>query len=161
MAASYRIAENRGVSHPETIGPYRVLRELGSGGMGSVYEVQRPGDPRPLALKLITAASDEETSCVVVQTPSFYGHLIDLAPVVERAHAVGALVVAVVTEVVSLGLIDPPGARGAFQVWQRTRHTSIDGRREAPRRAWRRWRAPALHYQAKEPRAVARSGRPT
>ncbi len=61
----------------------------------------------------ILAAIDADTSCVVVQSPSFYGHLIDLAPIAEKAHAVGALLVAVFTEVVALGAIEPPGAQGA------------------------------------------------
>ena len=61
----------------------------------------------------ILAAIDDTTSCVVVQSPSFYGHLYDLKPIAEKAHAVGALLIAVFTEVVSLGLIEPPGAQGA------------------------------------------------
>ncbi|PLX36203.1 MAG: aminomethyl-transferring glycine dehydrogenase [Hyphomicrobiales bacterium] len=61
----------------------------------------------------IMAAIDDETSCVVVQTPSFYGELIDLKPIAEKAHAHGALLVAVFTEVVALGAIEPPGAQGA------------------------------------------------
>ena len=59
------------------------------------------------------AAIDGETSCVVVQTPDVFGHLHDLAPIAEKAHAAGALVVAVVTEIVSLGLVKPPGEMGA------------------------------------------------
>jgi glycine dehydrogenase subunit 1 len=50
---------------------------------------------------------------VVVQTPDFYGHLHDLRPIAEQAHAAGALLVAVVTEAVSLGLVTPPGDMGA------------------------------------------------
>ena len=68
-------------------------------------------DPR--ATEDILAKIDDETSCVVVQSPSFYGQLVDLAPIAEKAHAHGALLVAVFTEVVSLGLVEPPGARGA------------------------------------------------
>ena len=34
-------------------------------------------------------------------------------PIAEKAHAVGALLVAVFTEVVALGAIEPPGAQGA------------------------------------------------
>ena len=70
-------------------------------------------DPDPRATEDIFAAIDDETSCVVVQSPSFYGQLIDLAPIAEKAHAHGALLVAVFTEVVSLGLLEPPGAQGA------------------------------------------------
>lgn len=70
-------------------------------------------DPDPHNTEDILARIDGETSCVVVQSPSFYGHLIDLAPIAEKAHAVGALLIAVFTEVVALGLIEPPGAQGA------------------------------------------------
>ena len=59
------------------------------------------------------AAIDSETSCVVVQTPDVYGHLHDLRPIAEKAHAAGALLIAVVTEIVSLGLVTPPGEMGA------------------------------------------------
>jgi len=61
----------------------------------------------------ILSQIDDSVSCVVVQSPSFFGHLIDLKPIAEKAHECGALLVAVFTEVVSLGLIEPPGAQGA------------------------------------------------
>ena len=69
--------------------------------------------PDPAGTESILDAIDGDTSCVVVQSPSFYGHLIDLAPIAEKAHAAGALLVAVFTEVVSLGAIEPPGSQGA------------------------------------------------
>ena len=69
--------------------------------------------PDPTGSEAILDAIDAETACVVVQSPSFYGQLIDLKPIAEKAHAVGALLVAVFTEVVSLGAVEPPGAQGA------------------------------------------------
>lgn len=69
--------------------------------------------PDPGGTEDILAAIDDETSCVVVQSPSFYGHLIDLKPIADKAHARGALLIAVFTEVVALGAIEPPGAQGA------------------------------------------------
>jgi len=69
--------------------------------------------PRPDGTEDILAAIDTETSCVVVQTPDVYGHLHDLKPIAEKAHAAGALLIAVVTEFVSLGLVTPPGEMGA------------------------------------------------
>jgi glycine dehydrogenase subunit 1 len=68
---------------------------------------------RPEGKEDILAAIDNETSCVVVQTPDFYGHLHDLRPIAEKAHAAGALLIAVVTEIISLGLVTPPGEMGA------------------------------------------------
>ncbi len=56
---------------------------------------------------------DDETACVVVQSPDVFGLLRDLGPIADAAHAKGALLIAVVTEIVSLGLITPPGEQGA------------------------------------------------
>jgi glycine dehydrogenase subunit 1 len=56
---------------------------------------------------------DAETSCVVVQFPDFYGQLADLGPIAEQAHAAGALLVCVVTEIVALGALVSPGECGA------------------------------------------------
>jgi eukaryotic-like serine/threonine-protein kinase len=40
---------------PERIGPFRVIRLIGSGGMGSVYEVEQDRPRRRVALKLLHA----------------------------------------------------------------------------------------------------------
>lgn len=37
------------------LGPYRVVRELGRGGMGAVYEAWHPGLNRPAAVKVMLA----------------------------------------------------------------------------------------------------------
>ena len=56
---------------------------------------------------------DAATSAVVVQYPDIFGRITDLMPVAEAAHAAGALLIAVVTEPVALGLIKSPGEMGA------------------------------------------------
>jgi glycine dehydrogenase subunit 1 len=61
----------------------------------------------------LTSLIDANTSCVVVQNPDVFGAVRDLKPLADAAHAKGALLVAVVTEAVSLGLVEPPGAMGA------------------------------------------------
>jgi glycine dehydrogenase subunit 1 len=61
----------------------------------------------------IIAGIDGETSCVVVQSPDVFGNLRDLGPIAEAAHKHGALLIAVFTEVMSLGLVTPPGQMGA------------------------------------------------
>lgn len=92
--------------HPQ----YREVVE-GLSGMANDDINALPADPT--GTEDILAQIDDETSCVVVQSPSFYGQLIDLKPIAEKAHEKGALLIAVFTEVVSLGLIEPPGAQGA------------------------------------------------
>ena len=61
----------------------------------------------------IIALIDDQTACVVVQSPDVFGLIRNLRPIAEAAHAKGALLIAVVTEIVSLGLLEPPGAQGA------------------------------------------------
>ena len=61
----------------------------------------------------LIAGIDSETSAVVVQYPDILGRITDLAPIAEAAHAAGALLIAVVTEPVALGLIKSPGEMGA------------------------------------------------
>jgi glycine dehydrogenase subunit 1 len=58
-------------------------------------------------------AVDDKTACLVVQNPDFYGNIADITPFSDAAHAKGALLIAVVTEIVSLGAITPPGEMGA------------------------------------------------
>ena len=61
----------------------------------------------------LIAGIDEQTACVVVQYPDILGRIPDLAKIAEAAQARGALLIAVVTEPVALGLIKAPGEMGA------------------------------------------------
>ncbi|MBI1393486.1 MAG: aminomethyl-transferring glycine dehydrogenase subunit GcvPA [Alphaproteobacteria bacterium] len=61
----------------------------------------------------IEALIDETTSCVIVQNPDVFGNVRDLRPIARAAHEKGALLVAVVTETMSLGAVESPGAMGA------------------------------------------------
>jgi glycine dehydrogenase subunit 1 len=67
----------------------------------------------PLAEENLIARIDDQTSCVVVQTPDVFGNLRDLTPIAEAAHAKGALLIAVFTEAMSLGACRSPGEMGA------------------------------------------------
>jgi glycine dehydrogenase subunit 1 len=56
---------------------------------------------------------DRDTSCVVVQNPDFFGEVRDYSGLARICHDAGALLVVVVTEILSLGAIRPPGEMGA------------------------------------------------
>jgi glycine dehydrogenase subunit 1 len=80
------------------------------------------GDELHTALPKLEAATDidtligqidGDTSCVVVQYPDILGRVADLSELAARAHEKGALLVAVVTEPVALGLLKSPGEMGA------------------------------------------------
>jgi glycine dehydrogenase subunit 1 len=69
--------------------------------------------PSPTGGEDLMAAIDERTSCVVVQNPDVFGHVRDYGDLAALCHARGVLLVVVVTEAVSLGLLTPPGEMGA------------------------------------------------
>jgi len=52
---------------------------------------------------------DDSIACVVTQCPGFLGHVYDYKPVIEKAHKLKALHIGVITEIVSLGLLNAPG----------------------------------------------------
>jgi glycine dehydrogenase subunit 1 len=69
--------------------------------------------PDPLGFEDLIGRIDSGTACVIVQNPGFFGGVRDLRPLAAACHCAGALLVVVVAEPVSLGLIESPGAMGA------------------------------------------------
>lgn len=61
----------------------------------------------------VLEAIDADTACVVVQTPNLFGTVTDVSAIAAAAQAKGALLIVVVTEAVSLGLLKSPGEMGA------------------------------------------------
>ena len=92
--------------HPQ----YRRVIETTAHWQGYTVEAA-PADA--LGLEDLVARVDKETSCVVVQNPGFFGHVRDFTTLSKACQAAGALLIVVVTEVVSLGLLRPPGEMGA------------------------------------------------
>ena len=71
------------------------------------------GPPAPAGGEDLASRIDGDTSCVVVQYPDLFGNVRDFSELAEAAHAKGALLVVVVTEIVALGALRPPGEMGA------------------------------------------------
>jgi glycine dehydrogenase subunit 1 len=108
---AHRVTKRRkavlsGGLHPHYAEVVRTLSHMASDAV-----VSAPASP--LADEDLISLIDGETSCVVVQNPDVFGNLRDLRPIAAAARAKGALLIAVFTEAVSLGLIESPGAMGA------------------------------------------------
>ena len=70
-------------------------------------------EPDPQGEDDFAALIDNTVSCVVVQNPGFFGQIRDCTALAETCHRAGALLVVAVAEILSLGLVKPPGAMGA------------------------------------------------
>ena len=95
--------------HPHYVSTIRTMAKF----TGDVIEWAAPRLEAEADTAGVIAAIDSETSCVMVQYPDILGRVTDLAAIADAAHAAGALLVAVVTEPVALGLLEAPGNLGA------------------------------------------------
>ncbi|MFZ0270776.1 MAG: aminomethyl-transferring glycine dehydrogenase subunit GcvPA [Acidobacteriaceae bacterium] len=94
--------------HPEyreVMRTYAQHREAASGSRAE--EVGFTEDGR-VDLAALEAAVTEETACVLVQSPNFFGVIEDIPAIAEIAHKKGALLVVAIAEAVSLGIVRPP-----------------------------------------------------
>ncbi len=111
MLMAHRITRRRkavlsGGLHPQYADVARTVAKLA----GDETDALAP-DVR--AEEDLIAHLDDSVSCVIVQTPDFFGNPRDLTALAEACHRRGALLVAVFTEAVSLGLLESPGRMGA------------------------------------------------
>ncbi len=114
MMARRATRKTRAIIAGSLHGQYRDVVETVTQYTDDDLVIQAPNPADPTAeLKAVIDAIDEMTSCVVVQNPNAFGHVMDLSAVADAAHANKALLVVVVTEVVSLGAIKSPGEMGA------------------------------------------------
>lgn len=60
LGANFDLGTGTAETMPERIGPYRVLRVLGEGGMGVVYEAEQAEPKRRVAIKLIRGGLADE-----------------------------------------------------------------------------------------------------
>ena len=94
--------------HPHYRDSIGTLAEQTGFGFGT----GAPSPSRP-DIDALIAKIDKTTSAVVVQYPDAFGHITDLTPLADAAHAVGALMIVATTEIASMGVLTPPGEMGA------------------------------------------------
>jgi glycine dehydrogenase subunit 1 len=95
--------------HPHYVGVAKTMARF----TGDTLETSVPTLAAEADLEALAAAVDAETSAVVVQYPDILGRVADLSALAEAVQAKGALLIAVVTEPVALGLLKSPGEMGA------------------------------------------------
>ena len=61
-----------------------------------------------VAMAALEGAITEDTACVLIQSPNFFGTIEDVAAIAELAHSKGALLIVSIAEAVSLGVVRPP-----------------------------------------------------
>ncbi len=66
------------------------------------------GENGRVDLNALDAAVTDKTACVVIQSPNFFGTIEDIAAIADLAHKKGAMLVVVVSEAISLGIVKPP-----------------------------------------------------
>ena len=111
---AHRITRRKTALLPGNLHPHyaEVIRTLSHHGGAEVVSLAPEPGKAASALEL-AAKIDATTSCVVVQHPDVFGNIADLRPIADAAHAAGALLIVVVTEIVALGAIRAPGDMGA------------------------------------------------
>jgi glycine dehydrogenase subunit 1 len=91
-------------SHPE----YREVMHTYAQHQGhDAREVGYGADGR-IDLAALEQAVTEDTACVLVQSPNFFGVVEDIPAIAEIAHKKGALLIVSIAEAVSLGIVRPP-----------------------------------------------------
>jgi len=95
--------------HPHYVSVCKTMAKF----TGDTLDTALPSLEAETDAERLIASIDDATSCVVVQYPDILGRITDLTPIAEAAQAKGALLIAVVTEPVALGLIKAPGEMGA------------------------------------------------
>ena len=90
--------------HPE----YRAVLKTYAKNSGLIVEEVGISADGTVDSKALQSSLKEDVAAILVQSPNFLGAIEPIADLANIAHKVGALLVATVTEAVSLGLVNPP-----------------------------------------------------
>jgi glycine dehydrogenase subunit 1 len=110
-----RVTRRDKVLVSETVHPeYEKVTKTYTQHGDSVFEtVDFDKETGRISTEDLTARLDDKCAALVVQSPNFFGCVEDLQSLADKVHAVGALLIVVVTEAISFGLLKSPGACGA------------------------------------------------
>ena len=105
-----RVTSRQGAVVARTVHPeYReVLATITRHQEIPISEVGYVAETGRVDLAALDAAITEETACVLIQSPNFFGTVEDVAAIAEIAHKKGALLIVSIAEAVSLGVVKAP-----------------------------------------------------
>ena len=113
VTAAARITARKKILLPESLHPeWRDVLKTYFGAKGEPKLETIPCPTGRMDLAEVDKRLDDAVAAVVVATPNFYGILEDGPALAEKAHAKGALLIAV-ADPVSLGVLEAPGVWGA------------------------------------------------
>ena len=90
--------------HPE----YREVMHTYAQHQGHDASEVAYGQDGRVDLAALERAVTEQTACVLVHSPNFFGVIEDIPAIAEIAHKKGALLIVSIAEAVSLGIVRPP-----------------------------------------------------
>jgi len=105
-----RVTGRQGAVVARTVHPeYReVLATVTKHQEIPISEVGYVAETGRVDLAALDAAISDETACVLIQSPNFFGTIEDVAAIAEIAHKKGALLIVSIAEAVSLGVVKAP-----------------------------------------------------
>jgi glycine dehydrogenase subunit 1 len=109
VTMAVRITDRTGVFVARTVHPeYREVMRTYAQHQGLEAETLPFGDDGRLDLAALEQSVTEETACVLVQSPNFFGVIEDIPAIAEIVHQKGALLIVSIAEAISLGVVRPP-----------------------------------------------------
>ncbi len=110
VTMAVRITQRTGVLVARTVHPeYReVMQTYAQHHPGLAAETLAFGEDGRLDLAALEQRVSDETACVLIQSPNFFGIVEDIPAIAEIVHKKGALLIVSIAEAVSLGVVRPP-----------------------------------------------------
>ncbi len=109
VTMAVRITHRTGVLVARTVHPeYREVMQTYAQHQGLAAQALAFGEDGRLDLAALEQSVSEETACVLIQSPNFFGVIEDIPAIAEIVHKKGALLIVSIAEAISLGVVRPP-----------------------------------------------------
>jgi glycine dehydrogenase subunit 1 len=109
VSMAVRVTHRTGVFVARSVHPeYREVMRTYAQHQGLEAATLPFGDDGRLDLAALEQSVTEETACVLVQSPNFFGVIEDIPAIAGIVHKKGALLIVSIAEAISLGVVRPP-----------------------------------------------------